>query len=203
MNVKVYFIPAIFISTVLIITLAFATTIGERPAGFVSIPDNGQFRDDTGEIPLDYVDMTGGAIDITDSRINIKITVKNLPEKLAFNRAGTKENDLEYKWSVEMDLNGNNTEDLAFSLDHYKAPGAAEVTDYLYTQAVPGVFKKSGGSFGMLCDGQMMTNGNTIFMVFMKSAHPDLAAVTKQAKVRFVCVGRTDKGEVAVDCIQK
>jgi len=183
--------------------LATAETIGERPVSFTAIPANGQFKDDTGDVPLECTDMVGGAIDITDSKINIKIQVRNLPEKLPFNKKTTAENSIEYRWGVEFDVNGNNTEDFTITADHFKAPGEPEITDYLYQQVYPGAFKNTGQSTDRIAEAQMMVNGNVIFLSVMKSAHPDLAKITKQSRVRFFTVSRNDRGTVVLDCIQK
>jgi len=71
-----------------------------------------------------FIDIKDVSLNITDTSIDVAITMQNIPAQLPYNQTGVNESYGEYDYHLSFDVNqdGNYWNDVGFSLSAYKLP---------------------------------------------------------------------------------
>jgi hypothetical protein len=78
------------------------------------------YRDRIGDVENLLVDLTSAEVKLYDGLAVFSLTLAGFPDNITFNSPDLQRDDLEYSWSVEIDIEGDGTDDYSVSIDWFK-----------------------------------------------------------------------------------
>jgi hypothetical protein len=125
-----------------------------------------------------FAQIVGGDFGETGDALWWTLEVAALPDTMTFNRAEVPDNVLEYRWAVDLDIDGNGETDLQLAAAHWKAPNAAEiaVSDIL-AATQEDLWSVSGAGGAKIGSVDATLTGTTFRFEAAVSAAPGLAAI--------------------------
>jgi ubiquitin len=172
---------------------------------YSSIPTDGTVKGSTDDSIDSFVDLTQAEFKITDTTIEVKISVREMPTELTYNKY--KQGYAEYGWSIYFDMDNNSklsTDDLELSLGYYKKnKDDQEKKENLlsFAQAVFSHMTEVTGTAGNCTasskyfiqdfkktdsteEATVKVSSNTIIFFVPKAKHAYLDKITNSVKVR-------------------
>jgi hypothetical protein len=144
------------------------------------------FRDTAGDVENKLVDLTSAEVELFEGSAVFSVAYAAFPDKIMFNSPDLQSENLEYSWSVEIDIEGDGADDYSVSIDWFKSqesnPFVASVMEYVQK----GVWKIRA-DIVELTDIPVAVDkqGNTlIFKLDLTSGHP-LSRLSERSKLSF------------------
>ena len=114
----------------------------------------------------------------------VRMEVKSIPERLSFNQRAVGENEMEYRWAVFFDLEGDGRDDYCLDLVRFKDPQAGNVTGGLIENVQCSLWrlKRDGAEF---VDIRIRGSRNGGELILDVPACDFVASLGERARIRF------------------
>lgn len=132
------------------------------------------FSDNLGDAYGDFMDLKKMKIGFSDNQILISIEVADLPSALIFNHDSLEDNNLNYSWEINFDVDSLPSfyGDLKIATVRWKEPGIAEFTGDILSNTITNLYKgfreESRAGFRYVADIDLEIEKNTFYFQFYR-----------------------------------
>ena len=101
------------------------------------------FQDRTGDVENKLVDLSSARAELYDRSAVFFVEYASFPDRVMFNSPDLQLENLEYSWSVEIDIEGDGIDDYSVSIDWFKSQSAKPFVASVMEYGQKGVWKIS------------------------------------------------------------
>ena len=144
------------------------------------------FQDRTGDVKNLLVDLTSAEVELSNGSAVFSVNYAAFPDRIMFNSPDLHNENLEYSWSVEIDIEGDGTDDYSVSIDWFKLQGSKPFEAPVMEYVQKGVWKIRADIVELTdIPVEVDKQGNTLIFKLDLTSGPELSKLSERSKLSF------------------
>ncbi len=144
------------------------------------------FQDRTGDVENKLVDLTSAEVEFFDGWAVFSVVYAAFPDKIMLNSPDLHNENLEYSWSVEIDIEGDGTDDYSVSIDWFKPQGSSPFEAPVMEYVQKGVWKIRADIVELTdIPVEVDKQGNTLIFKLDLTSGPPFSRLSERSKLSF------------------